>query len=1573
MIEKIIKEASKSNIVLFVREGELKYQAPKNAFSEELKSQIIKNKPSVINYLVEHLNGTSETMALEMDRDTAPPLKALSPLQQRLWYVYQLDEDNSKYNMYASYEIKGLEVDIEKFTESVRQLVQRHEILRTQIIGDTQGKAELTTISPNNNLVSVVDVYAEQSQVSEAQIFSKLDEINGRSFDLSQGSLIDVTLLKVNREHYVINICVPHIIADGESFNIIIQELMGGYQALVVGKAIQLPELKIQFYEYAHLEQPRVDALTASQRTYWKEQLAGVPEYHSLPTINNKKGEKDPQAEVIVTSISADYVEQAKHFCKSQKITLFTLLESIYAINVAKFSNCNDVVLGGPCNMRDSEDVKSLVGFFVNSLVYRSNVEPSLTFTDFVNENKSTILGAFANKDTPFEFLVQEVNPSRTDNYNPIFQLVINFRKFEQASKQDAALTVQPLVSKQRKIKFDIVLNVTESDGEIHLEWEYKKNLFERAFIKQFADSFVWIVEQVLTQPSLTLAKVSLLRDASESTLSNPLHLDSNTYLHSIVEHRNGALVAASDSEKSITYNQLKQYSDKLARILIKYGVVEGERVALMCGRSVEWLIAVMATSKSGASFVSIDKEMPKARAKYILKDSSPKLLIHDDADNSCVADLSFACVDIKALSWDEKDEESQFPVIHTDASELEAYVIYTSGSQGKPKGVAISHRAIVDYLMGAGQSYFSYNLTGSLALTSPAFDGSLPTLLLPLLYGKEVCFISERDVDEYMFSKMKSGDWFVKITPSQLKLILADEEVANLGAHYIVFGGEKLTPQVVNDVKKHFPNGKLFNHYGPTETTVGCCYHEVSLHDDVNEIPLGKPLPNNELKVIDKYGNIQPMFVRGELLISGLGLLQGYIGEGEVRNHEAILTDCNGQNWYKTGDIVWLSEKKDLFFVGRKDNQINKNGLRIEPKEIEDCLSLHSDIMKSVVTVDTVNNTLVAFIELESTIKARPEGADLVDFLLDHLPKNMIPAKYYYVTEGWPTNVSGKVDIKRLLAQEVELSDHQANESEMQNYLLSVWKKFTKNDDIDVNSNYFSSGGDSIISIQIAAEARKKGINISVRDFLKYQTIKSLAAVLEQRHIKETGVEAYSGESQMTPAQLAFFDKGYANPNHYNMSVCLELKTDIKLSDFKLGIKDILARHDTLRQRFDRHLVEKGLCFVDSFYEQMSEQAIEYRKFDAQALDSADFIKQHSQEVQKNFDIEQGQLFKAIFFDIENGPSKVAFFAHHLVIDVVSWQIIMAELESILMQSIAGQKCNLAPQKYNIKAWGDALVAYSNSKVLANEAPYWVEEISKPKPWLPLIPDDKKIAPQRDAISSEFVEVSVEHSRYLTINCKEIFSSDINEILLSILLLAYRRWSSNSILLLDMEGHGRNQTIEGIEPSGIVGWFTTHYPLALETKGKDDFVSILNNVKHKYQALPNHGIGFGLLRHMSKEHEIEDLAQEFCENALVFNYLGEVDSATSSSDIWKLSSTDLGVNRSVDNVDVSPVVITGMYKDNSLRFNFSYSKNKISQTSVRVFADHFASVIEEDVIGAALSVQQANTAESSEVDEILI
>jgi amino acid adenylation domain-containing protein/non-ribosomal peptide synthase protein (TIGR01720 family) len=1513
--------------------------------------------------------------ALQSGADRTPPLVPvpregplpLSFAQQRLWFIDQLGPGRAVYSIPIVLRVAG-PLNSAVLALCLGEVVRRHEALRT-VFAMLEG-SPIQVIQPAVPFVlSAVDLSGLAPRAREALAITLASEEAGRGFDLARGPLFRGMLWRLSEGDNVVALTMHHIVSDAWSIGILIREVRVLYEALVKNRPSPLPELPVQYadftaWQYSWLHGEALE----KELAFWRQQLAGLPQRLELPTDRPRPAVQSSRGELRPVWLTAELTRQMYSLSRREGATLFMVLLAGFQALLARHSGQQDLAVGTPTAGRSRIEVEGLIGFFVNTLVLRgdltSNARVGPSFRELLSRVRETALAAHAHQDVPFEKLVQELAPERNLAHSPLFQVMFVLQNAPVESLEIENLRLRPVVGAGKTAKFDLTLSLAEQSDGLAGAVELATDLFDTATIDRWIAHFGRLLAEAVATPDRSALALPLLDEAERGQVLREWNdtradgLAKGCLHHDVAAQaaRTPSAVAIELGSERWTYRRLVSSARRLARHLRMLSVGPDEIVGLCTERSPAMIVGMLAVLEAGGAFLPLDPTYPAERLEFMLNDSGARVLLVQERLLDWVPATDCPVVPLGA-HWD-CDEETGEPLgVEVTADHL-AYVIYTSGSTGRPKGVMVPHRGVCNWLHWSKQVYRLDARDAVLQRTSFGFDAAVWECFAPLSVGARLVLAEPgRQGDSLYLVRVLQEHrvTFAGFVPSSLAAFLDEEDVKKcVSLRQIVVGGELLTPELRDRALARL-SVPLDNHYGPTEASINTARWACAPGQGTSWVPIGRPIGNSQLYAVDRELQPMPIGGAGELLVGGAGVTRGYLRRPDL-TAERFIPDpfggAPGARLYRTGDLVrWLPDAT-LNFLGRLDHQVKVRGFRIELGEIERILQEHPDVHRAVVVARSDGpvgqKQLVAYFVAAAT--PPPAAASLRSFLAERLPAYMVPA-VFMMLESLPLSPNGKVDRMALPPPEATRSgaarEYVAPRTPEEERLATVWAQVLRLPQVGVNDNFFELGGDSILSIQIVARARQAGLLFTVRQIFEHQTVAELARYAEITGAALSAPEAVAGSVPLTPIQRWFFEQDFKDLHHFNQALLLAPAGPLVPAALESAMAAVVEHHDALRLRFGRQ-GETDIWWQENA---AAEPITPFHCIDLSNLPAPrrqEALEGAAATLQTGFDLSAGPLTRLALFEAGAGePGLLLWVAHHLVVDGVSWRVLLEDLEAAYRQTARGLRPTLPPKTTSFRDWALRLVEHAGAEVLAGELDHWLEVAQVTVPRLPVdFPAvGENTAGTEAAVSCELT--AAETADLLQV-VPSIYHNRIDEALLSALARALAGWTGCPRLRVDLEGHGREPLFEDLDTSRTVGWFTTCYPVILEA-GDADSGKALMNAKERLRAVPERGIGYGLLRYLAaRDGGPARLLAAVPAAEIIFNYLGQLESASGDPALFRLSTASAGSPRSPRGHRTHLLGISGMVAGGRLRITLTYSSRVHRQETAERLAAAYSRALRQ-------------------------
>jgi amino acid adenylation domain-containing protein/non-ribosomal peptide synthase protein (TIGR01720 family) len=1537
----------------------------RDAFQTSLALRAIFESPTIAG-LAERI----EESIREDEGAVVPPIRRapreqplrLSFAQERLWFLDQLEPGSASYNIPAAIRLVGA-LDALALERALATIYRRHEVLRTSFTAVDGHPTQVIHADATLRFL-IQDLGEMLADDREAAMRAEVAAEAALPFDLARGPLFRARLIRLGVDEHVLLYTMHHIVSDAWTRGILNRELAALYEAFQSGRPSPLPDLPIQYADYAEWQRSWLDGeALGRQLAYWKKHLEGAPSSIDLPTDRPRPPVQTFRGERRFFELSPELTRGLKDLSRREGATLFMTLLAAFDVLLHRYSGQSDLVVGTPILNRTRQETEGLIGFFLNTLAIRAEITPELTFQELLGRVREACLGAYGHQDMPFERLVTELSPERDLSRSPLFQVMFTLQNAPGEAPRLGGLRLSPVSSGIATSKFDLTLGLGEGRGGLLGSFEYNSDLFDQSTIDRMIEHLRTLLEGVVENAERPVVAIPILGAMEREHVLrglNATHVEhpKGRLIHQIFEAQADATpdaIALVFEDQSLTYREVDGRANQLAHALRKRGVGPDVLVGVCLDRSLELVIALYAVLKAGGAYVPLDPEYPKDRLAFMVEDARVPVLLTQAHVEAALPPHGAQVIRLDT-GWDEiaKEPDSRLDRGDLGLANL-AYVIYTSGSTGRPKGAMNEHRGVLNRLQWMQSAH---GLTGEdrvLQKTPFSFDVSVWEFFWPLMFGATLVVAKpEGHKDPAYLADLVEAQRITTMhfVPSMLK-VFTDELAtsaprARCGSLKRVFAsGEALLPTIVDGFAARLPGAALHNLYGPTEAAVDVTAWECKAGSAI--VPIGKPIDNVRIYLLDDRREPVPVGIRGELYIGGVQVARGYLNRVELTADRFVADPFvpeEGYPLYRTGDVARWLPNGEIEYLGRVDHQVKIRGFRIELGEIEAALAEHPATREVVVVAREDrpgDKRLVAY--LACVEGPAPTVGDLRSFLKDTLPDYMVPAAFIVLAE-LPLTSSGKIDRRALPAPEdadrLDTGEaFVAPRSDVEATLCRIWAGVLRVEQVGVHDNFFEIGGDSILSIQIVARAQQAGLSITPRQLFQHQTVAELAEVAGTTRALEAEQGLVTGSVEPTPVQRWWLELAPEDPQHWNQSTFLEMKEPVDAAILEAVLGHLIAHHDALRLRLTRG--SEGVSAVISA-PQGPVPMITFDLRDAPEAAIAASIEKGAAEAQASLDLESGPLLRAVLWKLApTSADRLLIVIHHLAVDGVSWRILLDDLWTAYGQLARGEAIQLAPKTTSFKRWSERLVEEAAIDAAVDEEAYWLSPARQHAARVPV--DRAEAANTEGSVRHVVLALTPAETESLLREVPEAYQTQINDVLLAAFAQAASAWTRSPNILVDVEGHGREDTIADVDVTRTVGWFTTVYPVLIELPPDAAPGRILTSVKEQLRAIPRRGLGYGLLRYL--RGGMPSLALEAMPAAEIsFNYLGQIDQALPESGTFVRARESSGPPHSLRArrrylLDVAANISAG-----ALRVRFAYSEARHDKATIERLAEGFLAAL---------------------------
>ena len=1379
---------------------------------------------------------TTETITRRADRGSAQA----SFSQQRLWFLHQLELNDPSYNVPRAIRLTGA-LDVAALGRALAEIVQRHDVFRTHFVNVdgllqqivTSDDIPLTVTDLSNLPRSERKSQTEQLVAAEATL----------PFDLTHGPVMRTSLLRLGEQEHVLLLTSHHIVSDAWSAEILFRELGALYDAFVSGRPSPLAPLPIQYADFAEWQREWLQgAVLEEQLAYWKKQLAGVNDVLALPTDHPRPPVQTFRGAYKSLTLPGMLSEQIAELSRREGVTTFMTLLAAFAALLARYTGEEDIVVGSPIAGRNRQEIEGLIGFFVNTLVLRADLSGNPSFTELLKRVREVALEAYAHQEVPFEKLVEELEPERSLGHSPLFQVMFALHHAAQAKFSLRGLTLEQIKTETNTSKFDLSLFVADEADGLTCIAEYNTDLFDEATIERLLGHYQRVLEAVVANAEQRISELPLLTvDQREQVVewnNTGAEIPQGTIddLFEAQVERTPKAVAVKFGDRQLTYEELNSRANQLAHHLRRLGVEPEGCVAICVERSLEMIVGLIAILKAGGAYVPLEPAYPSERISFILEDSQARLLLTQEhlTHSLPVANVQTICLD---RDWQEIAQESSENPTEGAAATNSAHLIYTSGSTGQPKGVLSAHRASVNRFSWMWEQYpFA---TGEVCCqkTALSFVDSIWEIFGPLLQGVPLVIIPDdtvKDPQRFVAALSVNKVTRLVLVPSLLRVILEiGEDLARQlsDLRYCVCSGETLPVDLATAFREQFPQANLINLYGSSEVAADVTCYEVRNTDGLATIPIGRPIGNTKIYILDSHLQPAPVGVPGEIYVGGEGLARGYLNREELTAEKFVadpFSRQSGARLFRTGDIGRYLTDGNIEYRGRRDNQVKVRGFRIELGEIEAQLASQPQVQQAVVIArddERGEKQLLAYV---IPAGKAPASNELRAHLRRKLPDHMIPAAFILLDE-LPLTASGKVnrlalpppDRKQLVAGE----DFVAPRTQTEEILASVWADVLDTADVGVNDDFFALGGHSLLLARIAPRIRETfQLELPLRALFEAPTVAALAERIETERRTAEGLDdvplvsvSRAGPLPLSFAQerLWFFDQLEPNSAAYNIPRVLRLNGPLDTNALRRSLDTIVARHEVLRTSFLNDSGKPALSIAAS-------TTVETPLFDLSRLPAQDRDQETrelaNRETQRSFDLAQGPLLRAGLVRLGEEEHVLLLTMHHIISDGWSMGVFLRELTSIYNAFMTGESTALpalAVQYVDFAAWQRQWL----SGALQKQLDYWREELAGAPPVIDL-PVDRPRPPVR---SFRGARQSLAISKEITDKLKGLARAERATLFMTLLTafqLLLSCLTNQDDIVVGSPAAGRNRP----ELEALIGYFVNTLVLRAQLSGDPDF-----------------------------------------------------------------------------------------------------------------------------------------------------
>lgn len=1497
--------------------------------------------------------------------------------QQRLWFLAQLDPDSPTYNITDVIPLRGVGDDLVQ--RALDEIVRRHDILRTSIAAIDGVPMQI--VAPAHPVDLAHEDCRARTAVARARCAADARAREAsRPFDLASGPLFRARLLRLTSRETHLCLTLHHAIADGWSLQVLRTELHALLDAFADDGPSLLPELPVQYGDYAEWQRERLEHGGFAQGfAWWTQHLDGAPTVLALPSDHPRPAIQTYAGATIGMRIAPAVADGLARLGEQHGATRFMTLLASFAVLLARYSGQQDLIIGVAAAGRTHTVLEPLIGMFVNTLPVRVVLSGDPPFEALLEQVRQSAAGAFAQEDLPFDRLVSELAPARDAGVAPLVQVLFDLQRMPDTHVIDAPAG-EIVDQGEGAAKFELTLAMVEDRGGLAASLEYNHERIGAATARRLLRNFHCLLAAIAEDAGRPCSRLPLLSEDERRTLLSewnaaPAETDdqrstgsSLTSLVAAHARRTPLAPAIVDADGSLPYADLDARARRLARRLIARGAGPEQPVAVCTNRSRDFIVSLLGILRAGAAYVCLDPEQPPDRLSALFRASGARLLITqralgdatwsaghtvfvDDADDDRVDDAADDPVDDSA-------EEDHIGDPHGLAA-----IVFTSGSTGHPKGVAIERHSLVHLAETMSREYALTPRDRVLQMAAITFDVAAEEIFPTLAAGAAIVPWTDRTppaIDELLAFVERFGISVLNL-PSPYWHALADaverQRLALPASLRLVIAGSDKTSfdRLESWQRSVAPGVRWLNAYGVTEATVTSTLYEPSpplARGNTPWLPVGRPVGGVRAYVLDEHRALLPIGVQGELYLGGEGIAREYVNEPQLTAERFVPDpfrsshDARRALLYRTGDRARFRADGNIELLGRFDDQLKVRGFRIEPAEVERALEHHPAVRESVVVArqdGPGDPRLVAYVVPRAW--PAPAGADLRRFLQARLPDYMVPASFVAL-RAFPTTAAGKIDRARLPASERGDEAGRAYvppRTPAERQLAELWASVLGVERVGATDNFFELGGDSILSIQIIARAAEIGLHYTARQLFQHQTVAELAPLAGTARAIVAEQGTVTGPVALTPVQRWFFEQSPIDAHHSNQSVLLRCDREIDPAVMERAFAYLIETHDALRMRFHSEggTVRQEIAAPGP----VAFTRVDLRGLTAEARDAA--FERVASECQASLNLSIGPIARACYITLDES-SRLLIVVHHLAVDGVSWRILLGDFSAACARLARGEAITLPPKTTSFQQWARRLTEYAATPAVADELSRWVSAAAAVPP-LPCDDSNDDGALNTEG-SARTVHASLDRAETeaLLHRVPHAYRTQVNDVLLCALARGFLSWTGAREIVVDLEGHGREPLFDDVDLSRTVGWFTTIYPVRLDAGDVAAPGEALKGTKEYLRGVPHKGIGYGLLRYLHPDPRMAAPLRDAANVEVSFNYLGQFEDTAAEARELRTADEWAGPQRAPRALRPYLLDVTAAIFDGQLSLSVMYSAARHRRATMDALVNHIAGALRE-------------------------
>ncbi|BAU16061.1 amino acid adenylation domain protein (plasmid) [Leptolyngbya sp. NIES-3755] len=1462
----------------------------------------------------------------------------LSPQQKHLWSLQRSHPDVPTIAQCVLLCEGALQVETLK--TAIEKVIQRHEILRTTFQCLPEMVLPLQVIQEETNLsISVSERLFDRDLAQLELAVQKYLQKNSQVPSLEHSPSLQVEIVPLAPQQHLLILNLPSLCADATTLHLLTSEISRIY----AGDFDSQSDEPMQYADLAEWQNELLEAeATNHGKTHWQQQFADLSGWRLPFECQIQSAPFQPRC--FTAHLDAEAISQ---LAQRYNGSIAAVLLTCWQVLLWRMTSRSDITIGVTSAGRKYEDLQHALGLLDKCLPLQSHLEEHDLLSQRVQQTVQ---------------IMQEAHQWQEYFTGlPLVTLPVGFEfaEWSVASTPDLIFTIyQQAVYLNR---FKIRLSCIRQSDQLRAEFHYDANLFTTDAIAQIATYFQTLLTSIIDQPDAKIADLNFLSDRDRQRLlvdfnQTTVNHCSYSAIHQWFEQQveqSPDRVAVVFEDQSLTYAELNARANQLAHFLQTQGIEPEQLVALYVDRSPEMLIGLFGILKAGGAYLPLDPGLPATAVDQRLQQVQASILLtQQKLANDLTVTARAICLD---TDWSTIAQQATTNPTNWTTPENLVYVLFTSGSTGQPKGVAVEHQQLLNYVNGILTRLTIPDGASFATVSTLAADLGNTTLFACLCTGGCLHLISqERSLDPNAlaeYGRQHAID-YLKIVPSHLKVLLdATDCQAILPRRQLIFGGETLHWHLVEQIRQLAPTCQILNHYGPTETTVGVLTYEIQEHllaGDSETVPLGYPLPNTQVYLLDTHLQPVPIGFPGEIYIGGASVTRGYLAQSEPTTAAFVphpFSSDPDARLYKTGDYARYRLDGTIEFLGRADQQVKIRGFRIEPGEIEAALKQHPDVREAIVlATEAEHPQLIAYVIFHQAADAI---VNLRQFLQAKLPEVMIPSAIVPL-KTLPLLPNGKLDRQTLLAMELPQSGTTGTlvspRTSVEATIAQIWETVLRLPQVGIYDNFFELGGDSILCIQVIAKASQAGLRFTPKQLFEHPTIATLAEVVNTAPVVAAEQGIVTGIVPLTPIQHWFFEQDLPEPHHWNQSILLQVQQSLDPVLLRQALSHLLQHHDALRLRFHRDAA--GWQQINADFDTI----VPFTQLDLSTLTAAEqskAITAAAADLQPSLNLADSPLMQVVLFDLGNHqPDRLLLILHHLVVDGVSWRILLEDLQTAYQQLAQNQVVQLPAKTTSFKEWSTRLQNYADSEALQQELTYWQQESRTTT-----LPIDNPTGANTVALTQTVsVALTQIETAALLQEVPATYQTQINDVLLTALVQAFFQWTQIPSLYLDLEGHGREPLFEDVEVSRTIGWFTTIFPVQLQLDDPQHSEKCLKSIKEQLRQIPRQGIGYGILRYLNQD-EVTASLRDRSSAPVKFNYLGQVETIAAATSLFAPAPESTGLGRSPQGNRRYLLDITGIVSEEQLHIRWDYSAGIYQRPRIEQLAQHYLTALRSLIV----------------------